>query len=341
MTPTIELRQLFAYHGPNICGPQPGVLLRVRCNADRANRLRDALKDGAQFVGMVLAHLRIESHPIGDAFDIGVHFTTPTPDLGRDLATYVVDGIRAEAAANKRDEQDDNEDDDEEPEWERDAPLYELQKRRRQQALPLPALQLEAEAHTRNLPVLHLPDGTIQFGYGAHSWCFDPSALPRRPALIDDDEEHQPIPAPPWEQISGIPLYVVTGEQQRRALVEDTAARLEQYGLPIHTLHDADYAATLGLLSDPAVRCAVVGLDTADILRRGLAFEYCTQSIITDLNGEQPTEAVSTTEWARALGVPMLISNGPTLLNSSDPALAELAAFAPHGVAPLDAPDAV
>jgi hypothetical protein len=339
MTPSIELRQLFAYHGPNICGPQPGVLLRVRCNADRTRRLRDALKDGAQFVGMVLAHLHIESNPIGDALDISISFTTPTPDLGRDLAVYVVGGIRAEAEAEAAATNDETDDDDE-PEWERDAPLYELQKRRRQQALPLPALQLEAEAHTRHLPVLYLPDGTIQFGYGAHGWRFDPATLPRRPALVDDDEEGQPIPAPPWEQIGTIPLYIVTGEQQRRALVEDTAARLEGRGLPIHTLHDADYAATLGLLSDPAVHCAVVGLATADILRRGLAFEYCTQSIITDLRGERPAEAATTAEWVRALGVPMLVSSGPALLNTSEPALHELAAFAPHGIVPLDVPDA-
>lgn len=335
MTPTIELRQLFAYHGPNICGPQPGVLLRVRCNTDRTRRLRDALKDGAQFVGMVLAHLHIESHPIGDALDISASFTTPTPDLGHDLAAYVVAGIRAEAEAVATDAEPD---DDDEPEWERDAPLYELQKRRRQQALPLPALQLLAEARARHLPALQLPDGTIQLGYGARGWRFDPATLPRRPALADDDEESQAIPAPPWEQISGIPLYIVTGEQQRRALVEDTAARLEGRGLPIHTLHDADYAATLSLLSDPAVHCAVVGLATADILRRGLAFEYCTQSIITDLRGERPTEATTTAEWARALGVPMLISSGPALLNISEPALHELAAYAPHGIVPLDVP---
>jgi hypothetical protein len=337
MTSAIEQRQLFAYHGPNIFGPQPGVLLRVRCDTNRSRRLRDALKDGAQFIGIVLAYLDIESTPAGDALDISAHFTTPTPDLGRDLAAYVVDGIRAEAEAATNDEPDDEPDD--EPAWERDAPLYELQKRRRQQALPLPALQLEAEARTRNLPVLHLPDGTIQFGYGARSWRFDPATLPRRASLIDDDEHHA-IPAPPWEQIGTIPIYAVTGEQHRRALVEDTATRLHGRGLPIHTLHDADYAATLGMLADPAVQCAVVGLDSASILRHGIAFEQCTQSIITDLCGDPPAEAATISEWVRALGIPMLLSDGPALLNMSDPALVELVAYAPNGILPLDAPDA-
>jgi hypothetical protein len=338
MTPAIELRQLFAYHGPNIFGPQPGVLLRVRCDSDRSRRLRDALKDGAQFVGMVLAYLEIEPTPTAEGVDISASFTTPTPDLGRDLAAYVVGGIRAEAEAAQSDADPDDAD---EPDWERDAPLYELQKRRREQALPLPALQLLAEARTRSIPVLHLPDGTVQLGYGAYGWRFDPGVLPARPSLADDDEHRQAIPVPPWDEIGALPLYVVTGEARRHAGVHAIAARLEGRGLPIHTLHDADYHSTLGLLADPSVHCAVIGLDTADILRHGLAFHTCTQSIITDLNGTPPAEAATPTEWARALGVPMLVSQGPALLDTSTPALAALAAYAPHGILPLDIPGIV
>jgi hypothetical protein len=36
----------------------------------------------------------------------------------------------------------------------------------------------------------------------------------------------------------------------------------------------------------------------------------------------------------------MLLSDGPALLNMSDPALVELVAYAPNGILPLDAPDA-
>lgn len=319
---SIEILHLFAYAGPNIFGPQPGVLLRLRSATDRSQRLKDALKDGAQFIGLVLAYLASTATSADNSYIITARFTTPTPDIGHALARYVVDGLRAEAAGDD--------------EWDRDTPLYALQKRRRQESLPIAALQLIAEARKRDIPVLHLPTGHIQFGYGARSWQFDPTRFATRKWDDDDDDpaEHLPLPTPPWERLGYIPIYAITGEHQRNPMVQQVAASLPVAAHTVHVLHAADYAATLALLADPTAHTAVIGLDTAAILRRGIAFTRCTRSIITDMQGEQPGEALTATEWTQALGVPMLVSTGPATLNLADPAIATLAPYAPHGLTP-------
>lgn len=308
----IDILHLFAYAGPNIFGPQPGVLLRVQCDSDRSEQIRQALKDGAQFIGMIIAYLNVTATPMGEALRIDANFTTPTPDIGKALAEYVVAGIHARASNDE--------------EWDRDTPLFALQQRRRQEALPLPALQLSTEARKRGLPVLQLPDGRVQFGYGACSWAFDPAT----------HREDTPL-HPPWEQLGDIPLYVVCGETTRAAMVQRVAAQLQASGQPLRVLDDADYAATLELLADPSTTGAVLGLRSAGILQRGLAFDRCTQAIISDLAGSRPAEALDDDEWARALGVPMLVASSPALLNTSDPHLARLADYAPHGMLPLSA----
>lgn len=305
--PPIEMLQLFAYAGPNIFLPQPAVLLRVRCDKDRSRRLKDALKDGAQFVGMLMAALEVTAVPAGEGFVISAVFATPTPDLGAALAAYVVEGIRALALGDE--------------EWDKDGPLYALQKRRRHEALPVAALQVLATARKRGLPILALPDGRVQIGYGARAWAFAPADASAA--------------APPWEQLGAIPLYVVTGERGRAEALQRVAAQLRAAGHAVRVQDDADHAATVALLADPTTQLAALSLETGDILRRGLAFDRCTQAVITDMDGPLPTEAADADEWARALGVPMLLASGPAILNQADPRLAALAAYAPHGVMAL------
>lgn len=305
----IEIFHLFAYDGPNIFGPRPGVLLRVRCDKDRSKRIKVALKDGAQFIGMIMAYLDVTAEADGDGFVISAHFTTPTPAIGQALAEYIVAGIRAQALGDE--------------EWDKDTPLFELQKRRRQEALPTPALRLVAEAQRRNVPLLTRPDGKIQLGYGALSWAADPAAVTDATAA-----------ALPWERLGANPIYAVTGEQHRSVAVQRITAQLQTAGHPVSAIDDADYTATAALLADLATTIAVIGLQTQGILRRGLAFDRCTQSIITDLQGACPVEAADVTEWARAAGTPMLVAAGPAILNMADPALALLKAYAPYGIVP-------
>src|SRR5689334_14418537 len=128
----IDIIQLIAFDGPNLYGPRPGVLLRVRSDKDRGARIKNALKDGAQRVGMVLAYLDMASEPADGGYLISANFSTPTPAIGVELARYVVAGLNAKAAGDE--------------EWDAEGPLWDLQKRRRAEALPLAALQITAEA---------------------------------------------------------------------------------------------------------------------------------------------------------------------------------------------------
>lgn len=307
MSTTIAIVQLNAYDGPNIYGPAPGVRLRASADRDRSQQLRAALKDGAQFVGLMLAGLEVSAAPAGEQTILEARFTSDSPALAAELCAYVVAGMAAEAAGDT--------------EWDRETPLLELQERRASTALPVGALQLLAEARRRGLPALRLPDGRLLLGQGARGWIIDPSGLGRGPA-----------PSPPWERIGSIPIVAVTGEAGRAAAVERWAAELAGAGLAVRALDEASFAASAELLADPTTEAAVLGLDTADILRRGLAFTRCDQAVITDRAGQRPVEAVDDDEWLRALGVPMLLSERPAQLNLADAALRPLIPFAPYGV---------
>lgn len=323
---TISILNLLAYDGPNITGPRPGILLRVWSDVDRSQRIKDVLKDGAQFIGLVISYLEIAASPApdGEGVIICVTFATPMPALGRSLASFVVDDLRAEAEGQGEGEDQGDE------EWDRESVLLALQLRRRQVSPGISVLQVVAEARKRGLPVLTLPDQQIQVGYGINSRVIEPATL------------NEVVPSSLlWQQAGDIPIYAVTGEHRRAALVEHTATVLQEVGQTVRVLEHADYEATLNLLSDPTVEAAVIGLQTADIVRRGLAFDRCTLSIVTDSEGTPPPDAADSDEWVRALGVPMLLSSQVAVLNMEDPLVAGLVPYAPNGVMPLSELDRV
>lgn len=316
-TSPIDIITLLTYHGPNIFGPQPGVLLRVRCDKDYSTHFKDAFKDGVLFIGLVVAYLDVSVVSDDTGWIISVSFTTPMPDIGTALVSYVVEGVCAQERGDEA--------------WDRETPLVALQQHRRHTAPALPLIQLMAEAHARRIPVLHLPDGQMQFGYGVRGWRFDP-------ALYADTTAH--IPPPHWERLGAIPIYAVTGEQLRGSVVERAAAVLLAAGTTaqrpvLRVVHDADFDTTLALLTDPTTESLLIGLRTADIVRRGVAFRQCHTSIITDRDGECPPDAANATEWVQALGVPMLIATDAVVLNSDDVAVAGLVPYSPHDVVPL------
>lgn len=305
----MTILRLHAYNGPNIHGPAPGVLLRVHCDRDRSERLRAALKDGAQFVGIMLANLIVEAEPSAVGQQITALFGTDAPTLGAELCRYIVAGMNAEAQADD--------------EWDREGPLLALQDRRRAETLPFAALQLMAEARSRGLPSFVCDDGRVQLGYGNRGWSFDPRVLRERDATI---------PTPPWAELGSIPIVAVTGCQQRKVHVARLADGLVAQGVRPYVLDGAGFAMTRVALADPAAEALVVGLDSGDILRHGLAFDRCDLAVITDQAGVRPAEADDDDEWLRALGIPMLLAPTPVHLNLSDPALQPLVPYAPNGV---------
>lgn len=306
----IVLSRIFAYEGPNIYGPSPGVLLRAVADGDRSRRLRAALKDGAQFIGLVIAGLTVEARPGPDGEHLLVaHFATQAPSIGAALGEYAVAGICAEATGDEG--------------WDRDTPLMELQERLRAEATPTAALQLVAEAHARGLPTFMRADGRVQLGYGARGWSFDPAPLRERGAAQ---------PAPPWGDLGDVPIVAVTGGGGRAAAVERLTADLSAMGASVRALDGAGFDAARALLADPTAEALVIGLDSADLLRRGLPFDRCALAVITDRAGPRPPEAADDDEWARALGVPMLLSAQPARINLADPGLRPLLPYAPNGV---------
>jgi hypothetical protein len=312
MLPPIALQRLRAYEGPHIYGPWTGVRLRARCDSDRSLRLRAAIKDGAQFIGLVIAYLEVTASADGAGYTLTASFTTDAPRLGADLCAYVVEGIDAEARGDET--------------WDRDGPLFALQARRRAEALPVAALQLVAEARRRNLPCFTRADGWVQIGYGARGWSFDPEPLHARGAGA---------PQPPWERLGRIPIVAVTGGALRGVAVERMAGELVRLGAQPAVIDNASFAAIRELLADPRTETLVAGLDTGDILRRGVAFDTCDLAVISDRGDEAPPDADDEAEWLRALGVPMLLAAQPARINLSDPHLLPLVPYAPCGVMAL------
>lgn len=305
MPQPITLSQLCAYEGPNIFGPGPGVLLRAHCRADRSARLRAALKDGAQFIGMVIAHLSVEARPAGDGLALAATFSTAAPAIGAALAAYVVEGMGAEAAGDTG--------------WDHEGPLLALQERLRREALPIEALQAVAEARRRGLPAFPAGD-ELRVGHGVRGWGFVPARRGGAP------------PAPPWERLGHIPIVAVTGGAGRAEAVRRLAADLSAIGPRVVALDGAGFDATRAALADPATEALVVGLDTGEILRRGVAFERCTLAAITGRDGERPADAADDGEWLRALGVPMLLADQPARISLADERLRPLIPYAPNGV---------
>jgi nucleotide-binding universal stress UspA family protein len=305
--PRLTPIQRLAFAGPNIVSPRPGVLLRVRADGDYSEELRLALKEGAQFIGMMLAHLEVVS--IADGADVLMTVTFDTPDMpfpaiGADLVLAVVQGLQAGGADEASSEQ--------------ETLLLELHERvhgagRQQKTMT----HLLAEARKRNKPVLRHADGVFQIGYGAKGWLYDPAQA-----------VGNVLPTPPWEQLDSIPIYAVSGGQQRQVWVGRLAQRLEASGLDVVVLAQADYAMVVEYLRSPETRCLVVGLERDSLLKDGLPFDRCRLSVVTDMAEGQAGEQFDTADVVRALGLPALVTEGAVVLNMQVPALAWLADYA-------------
>jgi hypothetical protein len=321
-----EILQLLGYEGPNLHGPQPGVFLRLRSDRDRGRRLRDALKDGAQSVGMVLGYLEVDVATAGDEYTISADFTTPTPAIGVELARYVVEGLNRGEAADD--------------EWDAEGPLWDLQKRRRAEALPLQVVQLAAEAAARGIPWLIRADGQVQLGYGARGWAFDPAPYRRRVGgALELDTIGVGAPrapateaiAVPWERLGPIPIVALAGGPGRDFATQLIAATLHAQGQAVGLVAAANLAATRALLAEPTAMIAVAGLTAEGIAGQGIAFDRCAYSAVVDMPPELPPEVADRSELARVLGVPMLVTDaaGRVALNADVPEIAALAEYAP------------
>lgn len=321
----IDIARIATFDGPNRFDPRPGVLARLRAGRNESSALRAAVKDTAQRIGLVIGNPRVESWRVGDALWHDVFFVTPMPAIGAEMVRYVVALLNAQFADDET--------------WDADSPLWDLQKKRRAEALPLQALQLMAEASARGLPSFVRRDGLLQIGYGARGYAIDPALFhDRKPALREADigigsppfARSTATSLVPWDRLGIVPVIAVSGEATSAATAA-FVARLQQQSGSVATALTASFDAARSCLSDPSADIIVLDLEPVDLLWRGLPVEQCLVSALLDLPEELASEAGSRDDLARALGVALLVtaSDGRAVLNADDPAILALAEYAP------------
>ncbi|HEU5090312.1 MAG TPA: DUF4938 domain-containing protein [Roseiflexaceae bacterium] len=307
---TVTLAVLRAFRGPNILGPLPGG--QVRCSAPRdiTQLLRAALKDICQRAGIVLAGLQTRAEQHAEEWQSELWFQTPTPALGAAAARLAVAQVEAFVSGQ---------------EWDGDEAVFALADQRRRGALPLAALQLMAEAGARRVPAFQHGDA-LQLGYGVAG---------RRVALAPEQGEtialaghHEPPRDPAaaldWTHLGRIPIIAATGHG-----AEQVVERLHTLLPHASAVTHASFDAARDVLASSTASQAIMGLDARDLLEQGAPFERCDASIILGA-ATWPAGEQERTEWAHALGLPMLLTapGGVALLDADSPELLALAEYA-------------
>ena len=284
----LEIIESYTLEGPSIYFPQPGVVATIHADTDVRSALSHAIKSWAQAVGLIIGYLRfdITPAPSGAGYRIWFQFTCNHPLIGLTIVQHALDDLRA---AERND-----------PDWSHDDQLFEVRRWRMRQDPALPLLQLRAEAQGRGIPVLPVGDGTLQLGTGAASWRFDPAQL-----SVGMQVE------PPWEQISVIPLVVVSGTRAA-ALAAQLNHVLQGPGLQY--IEHGDWDTIRAGLLDQHSSAMVVVLEPQSALERGLPFNRCLVALIDPF-------APATHELALAAGLPALVADeaGAVIAQANDP----------------------
>lgn len=316
---SLEILQTSVFEGPNRFDPRSGLFALVLGERDRSRAVRAALKDAAQRIGLVIGSPEIHTRAVAAGCVHEVFVVTPMPALGAAALRYVVDLLNARAAGDAA--------------WDEEEPLWELQKRRRAEGLPLRALQLVAEAAARGVPSFVRADGGLQLGYGAFSRTLDLAALhdagragaagaPLFTRSSDAD-------VPDWGALGAAPIIAITGGPAAATAVAAFGASVVAELPGVVATPAASFAEARACLSDPGAQMLILGLNAADLLRRGLPFDRCTIGALVDLPDGLVAEAGGRAELARALGVMLLVTEerGRVILNADDPAILALAEY--------------
>jgi cyanophycin synthetase len=322
----IQLRDLRALEGPNIYYPQPAVKLAIWADRDIRQQISDTLKAWAQAVGLVIGYLRQDVQPAEEGFLITTTWTTPLPTVGERVAEGVVADLEAVERADN--------------EYSHDDALFAAIDERKRQEPSLSLLQLYAEAQVRGLPILPRGDGTLLIGSGSRGWAFDPASLDLG-LQIDV----------PWDTIGTIPVVAVTGTNGKTTTVRLIAHVLHSSGQRVgHTDTDGifigeqqveagDWVGWSGarrVLTNQLVDVAVLETSRGSILRRGLGFEQCDVSVVTNISADHLGEfgIESLEQMARVKGVVVLATKpeGYVVLNANDPLVLAMREWAPAPV---------
>jgi hypothetical protein len=287
----MHIRQLFAFQGPNRYHPTPAVVAFLIATANSSAAVIFRIKETAQTIGVVIGSLDVIASPAESHWLLEVQFRTPMPALGAALLRYVVFYLQADLGTN--------------PNWDAEQALWELQQQRRAQAIPLPTLQLIAEARARGVPVIWRTDRHLQLGYGCYGLKYSSQII-----------------TPDWQHLGGIAIHVVSGPH---TLALETAQRWQQTMPAATLLADGTFRAIQDALCDPATSELIVVLNHQDVYWHGLAFESCETAIITGLAELE----LSAHERLLLAGLPLLVTapHGRVYLNRDMPELQELVQY--------------
>jgi cyanophycin synthetase len=314
----IELRDHRALEGPNLYYGQPAVKLQTWSDRDIRRDLGNAIKTWAQATGSVIGALEQDLAEVNGGYLITTTFTTPYPNVGE----RIVEGAVADLQAAEQNDKD----------YSHDDLLFEVLRLRQREEPPIALLQIYAEARARELPFLPREDGKVMVGSGARGYIFDPSGLSLGLSVEI-----------PWEDVGRIPVLAVSGTNGKTTTVRLCAHILESTGKRVgrtdtdgitiagEVVEHGDWAGFGGarrVLSDPRVDVAVLETSRGGILRRGLGFDICDVSVITNVSADHLGELGVDTleEMARVKGVIALVTrpDGRVVLNAADDRLAEL-----------------
>ncbi len=316
----IEVRDLRGLEGPNIYHGQPAVKLQLWSDRNISRAIGDTIKQWTQATGSIIGYLNHDVSEENGGFLITTTFTTPFPNVGERLAEGVVADLQA--------------DDDATPGYSHDATLFEVIEERKREEPSLPLLQILVEARTRDLPFLVREDGTIMIGSGSRGFVFDPSGL--GVGLT------QTIP---WEDIGRIPVVAITGTNGKTTTTRLCAFIMAAAGLHVgrtdtdgiiindETIETGDWAGFGGarrVLSDPTIDIAVLETSRGGILRRGLGFDVCDVSVLTNISddhlGEFGIDTLADLTNVKAVVVHATKAEGHAVLNADDPYVVGVAA---------------
>jgi hypothetical protein len=309
----MQLDTLYRYYGPNRYGSQPGAFLRARAATKQANALRAHLKDVAQRVGIVIGYIDATDRPDPQGlqgWQVEVQCVSPTPNLAAEALHLAL------AICNGQDEE------------VTDQAIWALQRRRRSEALPIELLQIQAEAHTRQIPSFVRPDQQLQLGYGIHSQAIpihrkaDGDLMPVEAIGVTGLLEKAAPPQPAWDQLGTIPIIAMSGVGGNAA----AAAIAKQRPMPIA---GGDLQRIRHALSDPQLPALIVLPEITAMAEQGLAFEVCSVCVLLAL--PPSSDATTMAEMALIVGLPLLVTapHGVAVLPADIPAIAALSEYAP------------
>lgn len=303
MQPSESLVYAYAFDGPNLYRPGPGVALGVLSEHDQQQQISLNLKQLAMRVGIVIGQLSISSIAHSQGILTRLDFATPTPGIALEVACLAV----AASIAGKEHS----------PELE--EALWQAQQRRRSEALPLWAVQILAEARRRRIPAFRWQQG-LQLGYGTRGMYIAvdqgaPSAeriLPESIGISDQGSKavgrKQPID---WSKLGSVPLIAISGgdTQQRHDMAERLLEAKNIAADSYTLLVDGSFEDIRRRLVQADTQAAIMTLHPSMLLTRGLPFEECQACVILKPVGQQSEAYVNGENMLRAIGLPLLVTD--------------------------------